>query len=103
MIQPDENAGIIYIDLSGDSFKLGGSSFAQSLNTLGNETPTVKDPRYFINAFQAIQHLVNEGSILAGHDVSAGGLAVTLLEMCFPSEKAGMKVILDEFEEDRYN
>jgi len=99
VIQPDENTGIIYIDLSGDSFKLGGSSFAQSLNTLGNETPTVKDPGYFINAFQAIQHLVNEGSILAGHDVSAGGLAVTLLEMCFPSEKAGMKVSLDEFEE----
>ena len=74
VIQPDENAGIIYIDLSGDSFKLGGSSFAQSLNTLGNETPTVKDPRYFVNAFQAVQHLVDEGSILAGHDVSAGGL-----------------------------
>ncbi len=99
VIQPDENAGIIYIDMSGDSFKLGGSSFAQSLNTLGNETPTVKDPLYFINAFNAIQHLVNEGSILAGHDVSAGGLAVTLLEMCFPCENAGMKINLDQFEE----
>ncbi len=64
MIQPDENAGIVYIDISGDSFKLGGSSFAQSLNTLGNETPAVKDPRYFVNAFQAIQHLVNENIFL---------------------------------------
>jgi phosphoribosylformylglycinamidine synthase len=99
VIRPDENAGIIYIDLSGDSFKLGGSSFYQSLNALGNETPSVKDPRNFINAFQALQHLVDEGSILAGHDVSAGGLAVTLLEMCFPCEKAGMKVDLDVFEE----
>lgn len=99
VIKPDENAAILYIDMSGDSFKLGGSSFAQSLNTLGNETPSVKDPRYFINAFQAIQYLVNEGNILAGHDVSAGGLAVTLLEMCFPHEKAGMTITLDGFEE----
>jgi phosphoribosylformylglycinamidine synthase len=100
VIQPDENAGIIYIDLSGDSFKLGGSSFAQSLNTLGNETPAVKDPQYFIDAFQSIQQMVDEGRILAGHDVSAGGLAVTLLEMCFPCEKAGMKVDLDQFKEE---
>lgn len=99
VIQPDENSDLIYIDMSGDSFKLGGSSFAQSLNTLGNETPTVKDPQYFVNAFQAIQQLVNEENILAGHDVSSGGLAVTLLEMCFPREHAGLKVNLDTFEE----
>ncbi len=99
VIQPDESAAILYIDMSADTFKLGGSSFAQSLNALGNETPTVKDPLYFVNAFQSIQHLVNEQLILAGHDVSAGGLAVTLLEMCFPCENAGMTVNLDEFEE----
>jgi phosphoribosylformylglycinamidine synthase len=99
VIQGTESSSILYIDLSRDSFKLGGSSFAQSLNALGNETPTLKDAAYFARVFNAIQHLVSEGAILAGHDVSAGGLLITLLEMCFPLTDAGMKVTLDAFEE----
>ena len=94
-----ESARLLYVDLSGDSFRIGGSSFAQSLNALGNETPTVKDPEYFARAFQVIQQLIDDEAILAGHDVSAGGLLVTLLEMCFPCPDAGMKVNLDPIAE----
>jgi phosphoribosylformylglycinamidine synthase len=99
VIRDNENAALLYIDLSCDSFQLGGSSFTQTLNTLGNETPTVKDPAYFIRVFGAIQHLIAEDAILAGHDVSAGGLIVTLLEMCFPLQKAGMIIDLDSIAE----
>ncbi len=36
----NRNGGsIYYINLSADQFKLGGSSFAQILNKIGNETP----------------------------------------------------------------
>ena len=34
---------VYYINLSQDNFKLGGSSFAQIVNKIGNETPTIKD------------------------------------------------------------
>lgn len=60
----------MYIDFSFDKFKLG-FQFAQVLNRVGKETPDVKDSDYFVNAFMAIQRLVEEGYILAGHDISA--------------------------------
>lgn len=83
---------IIYINFSKDEFKLGGSSFAQVVNSLGQHVPTISDENYFINCFEAIQHLVKHDLILAGHDVSSGGLITTLLEMCFPSQKIGMNL-----------
>ncbi len=74
---------IYYINLSQDSFKLGGSAFAQILNKIGDEVPTITDAAYFKNAFDSIQQLILEDEIAAGHDVGSGGLITTLLEMCF--------------------
>lgn len=91
---------LIYIDFSKDTFKLGGSSFAQSQNALGDETPVVKDAAYFASAFGAVQHLVKEGMIVAGHDVSAGGLITTLLEMCFPTLSNGLDADLSTLGDD---
>jgi len=99
VIRESEDAVLLYIDLSSDSFKLGGSSLAQSICAIGNDAPTVKDPEYFVRVFGAIQYLVNSNLILAGHDVSAGGLMVTLLEMCFPKIKAGMNIDLRPLDE----
>ena len=74
---------IYYINLSKDKLKLGGSSFAQTLNKIGNDVPTIKDAAYFKKAFNTIQDLINDDQIAAGHDVGSGGLITTLLEMCF--------------------
>lgn len=74
---------IYYINLSKDKLKLGGSSFAQTLNKIGNEVPTIKDAAYFKKAFNTIQDLISDDQIAAGHDVGSGGLITTLLEMCF--------------------
>lgn len=74
---------IYYINLSKDSFKLGGSSFAQIVNSIGKEVPTIVDAAYFKKAFNAIQDVIQQGKIAAGHDVGSGGLITTLLEMCF--------------------
>ncbi len=95
--QPDTQ--LLYIDMSGDAFRLGGSSFAQSINRLGNETPQVKDPDYFVNVFETLQQCISNDLLLAGHDVSAGGMIVTLLEMCFTRPGAGLKINLDSFSE----
>jgi len=78
-----DGGSIYYINLSNDSYKLGGSSFAQVLNKIGTETPDVKDAVQFKNAFNTIQQLIKEDKIQAGHDVGSGGLITTLLEMCF--------------------
>lgn len=74
---------IYYLNLSQDQLKLGGSSFAQILNKIGTEAPTIQDASYFKNAFNLLQKLILEGKIHAGHDIGSGGLITTLLEMCF--------------------
>ncbi len=91
---------LIYIDMSKDALKLGGSAFAQALNKLGSDAPTVTDPAYFVRAFNAVQKLVERNLILAQHDVSAGGLITTLLEMCFANVKGGLKIDLSCFGSD---
>jgi phosphoribosylformylglycinamidine synthase len=83
---------IYYINLSNDSFKLGGSSFAQIQNKIGNETPTIKSAAKFKDAFNTVQNLIKEGKISAGHDISAGGILTTLLEMCFSQEMVGLNI-----------
>jgi len=86
---------LYHVDFSFDSMKLGGSAFAQSLNKLGDEVPTVTKPEYFREAFNAIQHFVEKGWIVAGHDISAGGLITAMLEMCFANIEGGLEINLD--------
>ena len=90
---------LYHIDFSFDQFQLGGSAFAQSQGKVGSDVPTVKNPEYFRDAFMAIQKLVDEGLILAGHDISAGGMITTLLEMCFANTTGGMLLNFDKIVE----
>lgn len=85
-----KNGGAIYyINLSGDHYKLGGSSFAQIVNKIGSETPDIKSAAAFKNAFDTLQQLIRAGLIQAGHDIGSGGLITTLLEMCFADTNLG--------------
>lgn len=93
------NTTLIYIDFSDDDFKLGGSAFFQSLNAVGEDAPTVNSAEKFVNAFTALQTLNRRGLVRAQHDVSAGGLITTLLEMNFANTSRGMEVSLDGFAE----
>lgn len=78
-----DGGDIFYINLSQDNYKLGGSSFAQIRNKIGNEAPTVTDSAYVKTVFNTMQKAIRKGLVFAGHDVAAGGLITTLLEMCF--------------------
>lgn len=90
---------LYYIDFSSTALSLGGSALAQSLNRLGDDAPTVADADRFKNAFNAVQQLVKRGSLLAMHDVSAGGLVTTLLEMTFGNVNGGIELSTDAFVE----
>ncbi len=80
---------IYYINISQDTFKLGGSSFNQVLNTIGNEAPDVTNSTFVKNTFNTIQDLIKVDKISAGHDVASGGLITTLLELCFANVNLG--------------
>jgi phosphoribosylformylglycinamidine synthase len=90
---------IYYINLSQDTFKLGGSSFAQVLNKVGKEVPTIKDSAYFAMAFNLVQDLIKTNKISAGHDVGSGGLITTLLEMSFADVNLGARYDLSSLNE----
>ncbi|MCX6235782.1 MAG: phosphoribosylformylglycinamidine synthase [Bacteroidetes bacterium] len=94
VLKDEPDSVMIYIDFSRDSYHLGGSSLAQVVNKPGRTAPTVADAGYFSRAFQAIQHLIDIEMIHAGHDISAGGLITTLLEMTFTSNHIGMDIDL---------
>lgn len=94
-----DGGGIYYINLSKDHYKLGGSSFGQVLNAVGNEAPTVKDDAYFKLVFNSIQTLIKEGQIVGGHDIASGGLITTLLELCFADLDLGAELDLTDLGE----
>ncbi len=94
VIVNDPYTSILYIDMSRDEKKIGGSALAQVINRLGDSVPTVKDPEYFAEAFNTIQSLIIKNKILAGHDISAGGMFTTLLEMCFSNNSGGLTIDL---------
>lgn len=98
-LKKSRSSKLIHIDFSKDEVKLGGSSFAQVVNGLGEQAPTIVDENYFSTCFEAVQQLVKNNLILAGHDISSGGLITTLLEMCFPTPGMGLQVHLSAGED----
>ena len=94
------NSGpIYYINMSQDTFKLGGSAFGQILNTIGSETPNVQSASYVKTVFNTLQELITNDKIVAGHDVASGGLITTLLELCFSDNSLGADLNLDSLKE----
>lgn len=96
----DAKSSLYHIDFSFDEQRLGGSAFAQSLGKVGDDVPTVKNPEYFRDAFNTVQELIKKDLVMAGHDISAGGMITTLLEMCFANTKGGMDIDLKEISGD---
>lgn len=90
VLKSEKDTKILYVDFAKDLPNIGGSSLAQTRNSLGDSAPTVEEAAYFKRAFNSIQHLIREDIILAGHDISAGGLITALLEMAFAQPKIGI-------------
>ena len=96
VVKNDKHTSLYHIDFSFDEQHLGGSAFAQSLGKVGSDVPTVKNAEYFADAFMAVQQMIEKGWILAGHDISAGGLITALLEMCFANTEGGLHINLHD-------
>ena len=89
-----DSGPIYYINVSQDEFKLGGSSFGQINNKIGKNTPDIKCPKYVKKVFENVQKLIRNQKIIAGHDISSGGLITTILELCFSNNNLGAKIDL---------
>lgn len=85
---------LVWINIEG-RFRLGGSALAQSYGQEGNDTPDIEKPHILKKAFNVTQTLLAQRKLLAGHDISDGGLIVCLLEMAFAG-LCGLKVDLTD-------
>jgi phosphoribosylformylglycinamidine synthase len=90
---------ILFIDLGGKKNRLGGSALAQVFGQVGDTSPDLDDPELMVRAFNAVQKLVTNRLVLAGHDRSDGGLATTLLEMAFAGN-CGLAIDLGQQNDD---
>ncbi|KAH7681325.1 phosphoribosylformylglycinamidine synthase protein [Dioscorea alata] len=80
----DDDVGfLVHIDLARGKRRLGGSALLQSFNQIGDECPDLDEVSHLKKAFEAVQQLLDEKLIYAGHDISDGGLIVCILEMAF--------------------
>ncbi|CCE61769.1 hypothetical protein TPHA_0B00970 [Tetrapisispora phaffii CBS 4417] len=91
-----ENSLLVHVDLSNlqKEKSLGGSSLLQVYNQVGNRSPTVYDNKVLKSFLEAIIELHQTDIVSAYHDVSDGGLLVTLLEMSFAS-RCGLDITID--------
>ena len=93
-----QDSTILYIPfVETTDYPLGGSAFAQVTNVLGQYSPDVNSTDYFALCFNTLQKTIFNGDVLAGHDISSGGLITTLLEMCFANIDGGMELDIREF------
>ena len=99
LLKNKKNTDIIYINLSSDKYKLGGSAFGQIINKVGEESPSIKDSKYFKKIFNCTQKLIKQKFVESGHDISSGGLITSLLEMCFSSNEIGAEINLTKINE----
>ncbi|MBU1564390.1 MAG: phosphoribosylformylglycinamidine synthase [Proteobacteria bacterium] len=96
VITPDikkPGSPLLYLDLGSGHSRMGGSALAQVMRQMGDSCPDLDDASLLKKCFLAVQELIAEDCISAGHDRSDGGLITTLLEMAF-SGNCGLDVSL---------
>lgn len=74
---------LLYVDISNGKRRLGGGSVGQVYQQIGDVPPDLDDVRTLQRAFDQVQELIEDRDVLSYHDVSDGGLIVTVLEMAF--------------------
>ena len=100
-LDTDIQSKILHVKLN-DKKRLAGSIFSQVTESQFQETPDIDDMQLLKIMFNTVQRLVAQNKILALHDISDGGLMITLLEMAF-TKKVGLDLSLDKLAKDDLN
>ncbi|MDA9322008.1 phosphoribosylformylglycinamidine synthase [Gammaproteobacteria bacterium] len=100
-LNTDIQSKILHVKLN-DKKRLAGSIFSQVTESQFQETPDIDDMQLLKIMFNTVQGLIAQNKILALHDISDGGLMITLLEMAF-TKKVGLDLSLDKLAKDDLN
>ena len=77
----DPESWVIYIPFDTCGFKLGGSLLTQVSDDNGGKAPSIQEPDYFIDCYEVVRELTEDGFIMSGRTCADGGLAVTATKM----------------------
>ena len=73
---------LIYIPFDTCAYRLGGSLLTEIFGENGDAAPDVRDPDYFIDCYEVVRELVEDGVILSGVTVAGGGLMAASDNFC---------------------
>ena len=88
-LQNDLESWVIYIPFDTCSYRIGGSLLSQVSGHNGGLGTQIQDPYYFIDCYEVVRELVEDGIVMAGMSVGDGGLATAAAKMCV---SAGMEM-----------
>ena len=81
-ITPATDSWLIYVPFDQCPYRLGGSLLSQTCGKIGGQKTNIQDPDYFIDCYEVIRELVEDGIVKAGVTVADGGLAVAAAKIC---------------------
>ena len=89
---PDPTSWLIYVPFEDCEYRLGASLLAQALGSSGAMAPQIVDPDYFIDCYEVVRELVEDGVVLSGVTVGRGGLISALKRMTGPKIGASVEL-----------
>ena len=97
----NHNSQLLFVRLN-EKKRLAGSIFSEVTKSYFSDTPDIDDMSQFKKMFISIQDLISKKMLLALHDISDGGLIISLLEMAF-TKKVGLEILIDSLDEKNLN
>ena len=80
-IDPDPQSWLVYIPFETADYRLGGSLLAQTLGLGGGVATQIQDADYFLDCYEVVRELVEDGIVVAGATVGEGGLLPAVKRM----------------------
>ena len=80
-IVAEESDWLLYIPFDTCDYRLGGSALAEALDVRPPTAPELGDADYFIDCYEVVRELVEDGVVKAGTTVFSGGLITALRRM----------------------
>lgn len=100
-LQPDPRSWLVYIPFDTSEFRLGGSLLAQAMDLGGGVSPQIMDADYFMDCFEVVRELVEDGIVVSAVTVGEGGLLSAAKKYCAggPGTTLDLSDMMKAFEE----
>ena len=78
----DPESWLVYIPFDTCPFRLGDSLLSRIYGHNGGPAPMIQDADYFIDCYEVVRELVEDGVVASGISIGNGGLATAAVRFC---------------------